>query len=262
LNYSNTQYVLKPCEAKIENFKPVTVKSFPGYWQYYREYELTDDKIKEKVFFDLSGMRGEKRAVKLKIEKEWMRKHKTDKLNMHHNSADPRNKKVEQIMEQKYGKELASYIDCKKSTRYDKRLTIYNLLIGYQNKKEGDRLMKQHRKTQRYLLKKQEEEDNKKRDEMNFHIWYQNMRNSNAREDRGNYASSGLGGKYDPDLKSQIRKISDGDIKYTKKPESTNTEKYRRQEYAEKTRATQRVKPGSNNPEHILNDEFGEHWET
>lgn len=231
--------------------------TFPGYWQYYKQSQLTDDKIKEKVWFDLSGMEGDKKAIKRKIEQKWMREHKTNKLNMHHNSVDARNKKVEKIMERKYGKKLASYIGCKKSTKYNKRRIIYDLLIGYENKKWNDRKSKEDRKALRYLQKKQEEERNKVKDEMNFHIWYQNIRNSNKRTDRSNYASSGLGGSYPSDLKSQIKKISDGDIKYTKKPESTNTEKYRRQEYAEKTRGKQRVKPGSNNYEFILNDEFG-----
>jgi hypothetical protein len=43
-----------------------------------------------------------------------------------------------------------------------------------------------------------------------------------------------LGSYIPPDLKSTIRKISDGEIEYTKKPESLNTEKYRKREYAEK----------------------------
>jgi hypothetical protein len=213
-----------------------------------------DDKVRDKVIFDLSGMKGEKRRLESKEDEKWKCKHKTDKLNTHQRSAGARRDKVEKAMEEKYGKKLAYFIGKHPATIYRNRETIYGLLLEYESKKEAERREQAQREELEYL----EVQRNRNKDEWNFHLEYQNLRNSSKGADYGRNASSGLGSNIPSDLKSKLRKISDGDIKYTKKPESTNTEKYHRQEYVEKTRRRQRVRRGSTDPEYILNEMFGE----
>lgn len=230
----NTPNLINDCPA---TFKPVIEKAVPVYVEHFRKniveienQKKFDDKVIERVLSDLKGMKGEKGARLRDVEQEWMRKNNTDKLNMHYNSVKGRTDKVNKIMEKKYGKKLASYIDRHLSTWYDNRNTIYKLLLDRESKIEAERREEARLEEERW----QEAQRNKMRDEFKNHNWYLNIRNSNTRGNRSRYASSGLGGYNPPDLKSTIRKISDGEIEYTKKPESTNTEKYRKREYAEK----------------------------